>query len=191
MKVVKVSPNMGAVHAVYTEARAKEYALTGCTYLVDQTRTPNEFVPWEDQAKANPTTGKFRRNHFKTEEKEPAMAKLFTFNMRDKDYFGTHIGTTSNGDWVMEAKGEAAPFVVPKKDVTEVLPYSVSMTYLNNAGKEYHFKANQEDGLREGNIVMDNSGTLMRVKAIDTKSSRATAWLEGTVIVGKTLIGDA
>jgi uncharacterized protein YodC (DUF2158 family) len=91
-------------------------------------------------------------------------------------YFGTHIGTNSQGHWIMEVKGTGQILAVDKKDVEEVLPYSIGVRF-NNNGTTYHYLAEKDKFDVGFYLVKDGSDSgwqIARVVSIDTKSKRAT-----------------
>ncbi len=133
-----------------------------------------------------------RNQLFQTKPNSPAEGKqtgegqmtkqLYTWKNGDKELFGHKLSVASSGKWVMETKGKDADVVTVDKELVEkVMPYTVSCTYLGT-GKEYSFFA-EAGSVEVDDVVMHpHYSTPMIVTKLDTKSERASAWLEGPVI---------
>ena len=91
-------------------------------------------------------------------------------------YFGNHIGTNSQGQWIMEVKGTGQILAVDKKDVEEVLPYSLGIKFLNGNGVVYNYLANKGKYDLGFYLMKDKMGetVIVQVVSLDTKSKIAT-----------------
>ncbi len=91
-------------------------------------------------------------------------------------YFGTHIGTNSQGHWIMEVKGTGQILAVDKKDVEEVLPYSLGVKFLNGNGTVYNYLADKGKYDLGFYLMKDKMGetVIVQVVSLDTKSKIAT-----------------
>lgn len=107
------------------------------------------------------------------------MMKLYQFQIDNADHYGHYLATDSNGNWVMEVKGSGAIVAIPKKDVQEVLPFTIGVKF-GDSGKTYHYLA--EAGkvdlgfyIVNSNYEQNGSGyVITQVVALDTKSASAT-----------------
>ena len=105
--------------------------------------------------------------------------KLYQFKLGDVDTYGHYLATNSNGDWVMEVKGTGTIYAVPKKNVQEVLPFTVGVKF-GDSGKTYHYLA--EAGkidlgfyIVSSALEYDNKDyVIVQVVGLDTKSASAT-----------------
>jgi uncharacterized protein YodC (DUF2158 family) len=89
--------------------------------------------------------------------------------------FGTHIGTNSQGQWIMEVKGTGQIVAVDKKDVEEVLPYSLGVKFLNGNGTVYNYLADKDKYDLGFYLMKDKMGetVIVQVVSLDTKSKIA------------------
>jgi uncharacterized protein YodC (DUF2158 family) len=116
-------------------------------------------------------------------QKEKAMSTntLYQFTVNVNAFaptqcFGTHIGTNSQGQWIMEVKGTGQIVAINKDDVEEVLPYSIGVRYSNN-GITYHYLADKDKfdvGFYLVKDASDSGWQIARVVEVDTKSKKAT-----------------
>lgn len=81
---------------------------------------------------------------------------LYSFTVDGKTAYGTHIGTNSQNQYLIEEKGTGSIHVFDKKDLEEVVPYTFSAS-IN--GKETHYIGTPDSA--EGTWVMcsDPSGS--------------------------------
>lgn len=114
-----------------------------------------------------------------TEEKgeEEMTNQLYEFkNLKDnRTVYGYKLATNSAGMWVMEEKGTGDTIAVDKKDVEEVIPYSVSVKFVGG-GTTYSYTA-KKDQFKIGDVLLlssDYGDGLAHVTEVDTKSKRAT-----------------
>lgn len=129
-------------------------------------------------------------------ETENMATNLYTWKDADGvQHYGTRIGTNSQGYWVMDPKGGGAPHAVTRDAVEKVVPYSVGVKF-NGSGSTYDYWVDPAAGLKVGAYVLtwdiDRSPVVVQVVAVDTKSDKASKWLEGVVLAGEPLkAGDA
>ncbi len=93
----------------------------------------------------------------------------------DATLFGNHIGTNSQGLWIMETKGTGRIVAVDKKDVEEVLPYSLGVKFLNGNGTVYNYLADKGKYDLGFYLMKDKMGetVIVQVVSLDTKSKIA------------------
>jgi len=107
------------------------------------------------------------------EETEMADTKtLYSFTVDDKVAYGTHIGTNSSNQYLIEEKGTGTIHVFDKKDLEEVLPYTFSAKL---SGSEQHY-IGTPGTLKVNDILLctaGNSPTVAVVTALDTKNKSA------------------
>jgi hypothetical protein len=107
---------------------------------------------------------------------------LYSFTIDGKTAYGTHIGTNSQNQYLIEEKGTGTIHVFDKKDLEEVLPYTFSAS-IN--GKETHY-IGTPDVLKKGDVLLHTGSTTPQVAvvtAIDTKNKSARSKFKGAKIV--------
>ena len=107
---------------------------------------------------------------------------LYEVEIDDKTIFAHYLATNSKGMWVMEDRATKEMFVVAPDKAQEVLPYTVSVRYMDansRAAKAYHFFAREGDWKKDDLVYEHASLSMVRVIAVDTKSKAATRWLKG------------
>ena len=97
----------------------------------------------------------------------------------------TLIGSDKDGLAVMQ-DSTGVIFTVPYTSIEEVVPYTVGIKF-NGRGTTYHYFAKEGD-VSVGDLVIVNGG-MGKITAVNTRSTKATKDLEGTVVVTKK-IGD-
>lgn len=104
-------------------------------------------------------------------EPETMTQTLYSFTKADgTTSYGTHIGTNSKNQLLIEEKGTGTIHTFDKKDLEEVLPYTFSAKFNNN---ETHF-VGTPDTLKVGDYLLSSSGVqLYVVTALDTKEKNA------------------
>jgi hypothetical protein len=104
---------------------------------------------------------------------------LYSFQKEDKTVgYGSHIGTNSSNQYLIEEKGTNTIHVFDPKDLEEVLPYTFSAT-MN--GKETHYIASP-GSLKKGDYLLYTSGSqpmIAVVTAVDTKNKAARTKFKG------------
>jgi len=125
-------------------------------------------------------------NYVKEKEKDMT-TKLYTWKDGETELFGHHIGTMSDGRWVMEVKGtNGNTATVEKKTVEEVMPYTVGVVFGKDDAASsncYHYFAKEGDYEIGDFVIVD--GEFARVVKIGTKSRRANKWLVSFKLEGK------
>ena len=97
---------------------------------------------------------------------------LYSFTVDGKTAYGTHIGTNSSNQYLIEEKGTGTIHVFDKKDLEEVLPYTFSAKMGNS---EAHY-IGTPDALKVDDILLCTSGSTPQiavVTAVDTKNKSA------------------
>lgn len=108
---------------------------------------------------------------------------LYSFKKEDGTIaYGSHIGTNSSNNYLIEEKGTGDIHVLGLKDLEEVLPYTFSAS-IN--GKETHYVC-QPDAVNKGDFLLYTSGTTPQiavVTAVDTKNKTARSKFRGKRLV--------
>lgn len=97
---------------------------------------------------------------------------LYSFTVDGKTAYGTHIGTNSSNQYLIEEKGTGTIHVFDKKDLEEVLPYTFSAKM---GSSEFHY-IGTPDTLKVDDILLCTSGSTPQiavVTAVDTKNKSA------------------
>lgn len=92
--------------------------------------------------------------------------------------FGTHVGTNSSNQFLLEVKGQGNIVVKDPKELEEVLPYTFSVDV---AGKEIHYQG-KPGTLEKGDLLLipgNGSFVIAQVKAVDTRNKGARANFKG------------
>lgn len=119
-----------------------------------------------------------------TEETEMATETktLYSFTIDGKTAYGTHIGTNSQNQYLIEEKGTGTIHVFDKKDLEEVLPYTFSAKMGNS---ETHY-VGTPGAVSKGDILLytgSSSPQIAVVTGVDTKNKSARAKFKGAKIV--------
>jgi hypothetical protein len=107
---------------------------------------------------------------------------LYSFTVDGNVAYGTHIGTNSQNQYLIEEKGTGKIHVFDKKDLEEVVPYTFSATM---GGKETHY-VGTPDLLKKGDVLLyTGSGTpqVAVVTGVDTKNKSARSKFKGAKLV--------
>lgn len=108
---------------------------------------------------------------------------LYSFTKADgTTAYGSHIGTNSSNNYLIEEKGTGEIHVLNPKDLEEVLPYTFSAT-IN--GKETHYVC-QPDAVKKGDFLLyasDSTPQIAVVTAVDTKNKTARSKFRGKRLV--------
>lgn len=124
------------------------------------------------------------------QSKENTMAKLYSIDTDGVISYGSKLATDSSGNWVMEVKGTNEVVSVHRDKVTEVLPYSVGVTF-NTGAQVYSYLARVGDWSVGDIVVVSGSvNPFATITAIDTKSPAANKWLSGIKIKGEYIKGE-
>lgn len=117
-----------------------------------------------------------------TEETEMATKTLYSFTVDGKTAYGTHIGTNSQNQYLIEEKGTGTIHVFDKKDLEEVLPYTFSAKM---GSSETHY-VGTPGAVSKGDILLytgSSSPQIAVVTGVDTKNKSARAKFKGAKIV--------
>lgn len=103
---------------------------------------------------------------------------LYSFTLDGKICYGTHIGTNSQNQYLIEEKGTGQIRVFDKKDLEEVLPYTFSAKMGNS---ENHYVGTPGSVQKDDILLYTGSGRLevAVVTAVDTKSKTARGKFKG------------
>lgn len=107
---------------------------------------------------------------------------LYSFTVDGKTAYGTHIGTNSQNQYLIEEKGTGTIHVFDKKDLEEVVPYTFSATM---GGKETHY-VGTPDTLKKNDVLLytgSNTPQVAVVTGVDTKNKSARAKFKGAKLV--------
>lgn len=97
------------------------------------------------------------------------MNTLYSFTEGDTTVYASVIGKTQTGELVLEARGGNGIYTKKPSEVTEVIPYTVSIKFGNT---DQHFEAT-EGALCKGDVVLSSSGSMGVVTATNTKNKSA------------------
>lgn len=120
-----------------------------------------------------------------TEETEMAIETktLYSFTKADgTTAYGTHIGTNSSNQYLIEEKGTGTIHVFDKKDLEEVLPYTFSAKM---GTSETHY-VGTPGAVSKGDILLytgSSTPQIAVVTGVDTKNKSARAKFKGAKIV--------
>lgn len=107
---------------------------------------------------------------------------LYSFTKEDGTVaYGTHIGTNSQNQYLIEEKVTGAIHVLNKENLEEVLPYTFSASI---GGKETHY-IGKPDTLSKGDILLytgSSTPQIAVVTAVDTKNKSARSKFKGAKI---------
>jgi hypothetical protein len=122
----------------------------------------------------------------KQQPKENTMTKLYEMTIDGKQKFGNKLAVNSSGDWVMEIKGEGLVVSVPKSDITEVVPYTVSVRFCGRGETHQYSYFSTKGDWEVGDFVIVDSATssLATVTEVNSRSPAATKWLAGLKLQG-------
>ena len=112
---------------------------------------------------------------------------LYSFTVDGKTAYGTHIGTNSQNQYLIEEKGTGTIHVFDKKDLEEVLPY----TFSAKMGTSENHYVGTPGAVSKGDILL-YTGTssvpqIAVVTAVDTKNKSARSKFKGAKIVTEAL----
>jgi hypothetical protein len=110
----------------------------------------------------------------------------FTIDGETRCRYGTHIGTNSQNQYLIEEKGTGAIHVLDKSALEEVVPYTFSAS-IN--GNETHY-IGTPDVLKKGDVLLYTGSTTPQVAVVtgvDTKNKGARSKFKGAKIVTETI----
>lgn len=111
---------------------------------------------------------------------------LYSFNVDGVVAYGTHIGTNSSNQYLIEEKGTGKIHVFDKKDLEEVVPYTFSATM---GGKETHY-VGTPDALKKGDVLLYTGSSTPQVAVVtgvDTKNKSARSKFKGAKLVTESI----
>lgn len=103
---------------------------------------------------------------------------LYTYLEDGVQYYGIHVGTNTQGHYILELKGKGDYIVKKPSEVEEVVPYTFS---LEVSGKEIHYKG-ELGKVNVGDLLVVKDGknlSIVAVKAVDTKCKTARSKFKG------------
>jgi hypothetical protein len=107
---------------------------------------------------------------------------LYSFTVDGAVAYGTHIGTNSSNQYLIEEKGTGKIHVFDKKDLEEVVPYTFSATM---GGKETHY-VGTPGALKKNDVLLYTGSSTPQVAVVtgvDTKNKTARAKFKGAKLV--------
>jgi hypothetical protein len=107
---------------------------------------------------------------------------LYSFTVDGTVAYGTHIGTNSSNQYLIEEKGTGKIHVFDKKDLEEVVPYTFSVSV---SGKETHY-VGTPGALKKNDILLytgTNTPQVAVVTGVDTKNKTARSKFKGAKLV--------
>jgi hypothetical protein len=107
---------------------------------------------------------------------------LYSFTVDNKVAYGTHIGTNSSNQYLIEEKGTGTIHVFDKKDLEEVLPYTFSAKM---GTSENHYVGTPGAVSKNDILLYTGSSTpqIAVVTGVDTKNKSARSKFKGAKIV--------
>ena len=111
---------------------------------------------------------------------------LYSFTVDGKVAYGTHIGTNSQNQYLIEEKGTGVIHVFDKKDLEEVVPYTFSAKMGNS---ENHYVGTPGALAKDDILLYTGGGTpqIAVVTGIDTKNKSARSKFKGAKIVTQSI----
>jgi hypothetical protein len=103
---------------------------------------------------------------------------LYSFTVDDKVAYGTHIGTNSSNQYLIEEKGTGTIHVFDKKDLEEVLPY----TFSAKMGTSENHYVGTPGAVSKGDILLytgSSTPQIAVVTGVDTKNKSARSKFKG------------
>jgi len=103
---------------------------------------------------------------------------LYSFTVDDKVAYGTHIGTNSSNQYLIEEKGTGTIHVFDKKDLEEVLPY----TFSAKMGTSENHYVGTPGAVSKDDILLytgSPSPQIAVVTGVDTKNKSARSKFKG------------
>jgi hypothetical protein len=111
---------------------------------------------------------------------------LYSFTVDGETRYGSHIGTNSQNQYLIEEKGTGTIHVFGKNDLEEVVPYTFSATM---GGKETHY-VGTPGALKKGDVLLyigSTTAQIAYVTGVDTKNKSARSKFKGSKIVTESI----
>jgi hypothetical protein len=125
-------------------------------------------------------------NDLKLYDEETEMATetktLYSFTVDGKTAYGTHIGTNSSNQYLIEEKGTGTIHVFDKKDLEEVLPY----TFSAKMGTSENHYVGTPGAVSKGDILLytgSSTPQIAVVTGVDTKNKSARSKFKGAKVL--------
>jgi hypothetical protein len=103
---------------------------------------------------------------------------LYSFTVDGKTAYGTHIGTNSSNQYLIEEKGTGTIHVFDKKNLEEVLPY----TFSAKMGSSENHYVGTPGAVAKGDILLytgSSTPQIAVVTGVDTKNKSARSKFKG------------
>lgn len=101
--------------------------------------------------------------------------ELYEIKLGDEVSYGTKLAVNSQGQWVMEIKGNGSVIAVDKTCVEKVLPHTIAVQFDSNK-TTYHYLA-QSGKYNKGDFYIFDGQygrAIVQIVDVDTKSTCAT-----------------
>ena len=111
---------------------------------------------------------------------------LYSFTVDDKVAYGTHIGTNSSNQYLIEEKGTGTIHIFDKKDLEEVLPY----TFSAKMGNSENHDVGTPGAVNKGDILLytgSSTPQIAVVTGVDTKNKSARSKFKGAKLITETI----
>jgi hypothetical protein len=154
---------------------------------------PSRWNPYKGVYLHNEKPANFERVKFyegdPQSEKTEKMKTLYSYiDESGKEVFATHLATNSNNQYVLEKKGTGEVIVKDPEELTEVVPYTISVEVMRGV-QSYISKPGQ---VKKGDTLLHTGGsnggiTLAVVKDVDTKDRSATKKFPGVKLLTEPL----
>ena len=125
--------------------------------------------------------------HF--EEKEPEVAQKLYATLEENPRYGTFLTHNSEGQLVLEMKGEGGKVeAFAKGSVEEVVPYTFEVRGVMNGGSKSTYTC-KEGEVKVGDVLISDAGNLYVVARIDTKCTNPKKQFRGKVLAVSGKVG--
>jgi hypothetical protein len=117
-----------------------------------------------------------------TDEMATETKTLYSFTVDGKTAYGTHIGTNSSNQYLIEEKGTGTIHVFDKKDLEEVLPY----TFSAKMGTSENHYVGTPGAVNKGDILLytgSSTPQIAVVTGVDTKNKSARSKFKGAKVL--------
>lgn len=113
--------------------------------------------------------------------------KLYEITKGDEVLYGYKLATNSKSLYVMEILGTGEVVSVEPWQVTEVLPYTIEVSYGDNYAHTYSYTAKKGE-YEVGDVLVihgaaTNGWCIVRVEAVDTKSKAASKEIKPIAVI--------